>query len=160
MSVEFSNAYQEILLENLMSVIKQNFIFQTQIKLTEDLGKQKSDLEKSYFELNEKYNSVKGEVELINTYKQRAEQNTSAHEEKSRIQTALNDMMKKTSALQKELEDKTSVLQKELNDREEKIKSLETYIKTLESHVAVSKLKKINSSKTVELPIEEDGSSF
>jgi hypothetical protein len=115
MSVEFSNAYQEILLENLMSVIKQNFIFQTQIKLTEDLGKQKSDLEKSYFELNEKYNSVKGEVELINTYKQRAEQNTSAHEEKSRIQTALNDMMKKTSALQKELEDKTSVLQKELN---------------------------------------------
>lgn len=160
MSVEFSNAYQEILLENLMSVIKQNFVFQTQIKLTEDLGKQKSDLEKSYFELNEKYNQVKGEVELINTYKQRAEQNTSAHEEKSRIQAALNDMMKKSSALQKELEDKSSVLQKELNDKEEKIKSLETYIKTLESHVAASKLKKINSSKTVELPIEEDGSSF
>ena len=160
MSVEFSNAYQEILLENLMSVIKQNFIFQTQIKLTEDLGKQKSDLEKNYFELNEKYNKVKGEVELINTYKQRAEQNTSAHEEKSRIQAALNDMMKKSSALQKELEDKSSVLQKELNDKEEKIKSLETYIRTLESHVAASKLKKINSSKTVELPIEEDGSSF
>ena len=160
MSVEFSNAYQEILLENLMSVIKQNFIFQTQIKLTEDLGKQKSDLEKSYFELNEKYNQVKGEVELINTYKQRAEQNTSAHEEKSRIQAALNDMMKKSSALQKELEDKSSVLQKELNDKEEKIKSLETYIRTLESHVAASKLKKINSGKTVELPIEEDGSSF
>lgn len=160
MSVEFSNAYQEILLENLMSVIKQNFIFQTQIKLTEDLGKQKSDLEKNYSELNDKYNRVKGEVELINTYKQRAEQNTSAHEEKSRIQAALNDMMKKSSALQKELEDKSSVLQKELNDKEEKIKSLETYIKTLESHVATSKLKKINSSKTVELPIEEDGSSF
>ena len=160
MSVEFSNAYQEILLENLMSVIKQNFVFQTQIKLTEDLGKQKSDLEKSYFELNEKYNAVKGEVELINTYKQKAEQNTSAHEEKSRIQAALNDMMKKSSALQKELEDKSSVLQKELNDKEEKIKSLETYIRTLESHVATSKLKKINSSKTVELPIEEDGSSF
>lgn len=160
MSVEFSNAYQEILLENLMSVIKQNFIFQTQIKLTEDLGKQKSDLEKNYFELNEKYNQVKGEVELINTYKQRAEQNISAHEEKSRIQAALNDMMKKSSALQKELEDKSSVLQKELNDKEEKIKSLETYIRTLESHVAASKLKKINSSKTVELPIEEDGSSF
>jgi len=160
MSVEFSNAYQEILLENLMSVIKQNFIFQTQIKLTEDLGKQKSDLEKNYFELNEKYNQVKGEVELINTYKQKAEQNTSAHEEKSRIQGALNDMMKKSSALQKELEDKSSVLQKELNDKEEKIKSLETYIRTLESHVAASKLKKINSGKTVELPIEEDGSSF
>ena len=160
MSVEFSNAYQEILLENLMSVIKQNFIFQTQIKLTEDVGKQKSDLEKQFFELNKKYNQVKDVVEQVNNYKQRAEQNTSAHEEKNRIQAALNDSMKKTSVIQKELEDKTSVLQKELKDKDDKIKSLETYIKTLESHVAVSKLKKLNSSKTVELPIEEDGSSF
>ncbi len=160
MSVEFSNAYQEILLENLMSVIKQNFIFQTQIKLTEDVGKQKSDLEKQFFELNEKYNQVKDVVEQVNNYKQRAEQNTSAHEEKNRIQAALNDSMKKTSALQKELEDKTSVLQKELNDKNEKIKTLELYVKTLESHVATSKLKKLNSGKTVELPIEEDGSSF
>jgi predicted nucleic acid-binding Zn-ribbon protein len=160
MSVEFSNAYQEILLENLMSVIKQNFIFQTQIKLTENLSKEKSDLEKSFFELNEKYNSVKGEVDQLNNYKQKAEQNSSAHEEKSRIQSALNETMRKNSALQKELEDKTSVLQKELTDKNEKIKSLELYVKTLESHVASSKLKKINSSKTVELPIEEDGSSF
>ena len=41
MSVEFSNAYQEILLDNLMSIIKQNFIFQTQLKLAESSGKQK-----------------------------------------------------------------------------------------------------------------------
>jgi chromosome segregation ATPase len=160
MSVEFSNAYQEILLENLMSVIKQNFVFQTQIKLTENLGKEKSDLEKSFFELNEKYNSVKGEVDQLNNYKQKAEQNSSAHEEKSRIQSALNETMRKNSALQKELEDKTSVLQKELNDKNEKIKTLELYVRTLESHVATSKLKKINSGKTAELPIEEDGSSF
>jgi predicted RNase H-like nuclease (RuvC/YqgF family) len=110
--------------------------------------------------LNKKYNQVKDVVEQVNNYKQKAEQNTSAHEEKNRIQAALNDSMKKTSVIQKELEDKTSVLQKELKDKDDKIKSLETYIKTLESHVAVSKLKKLNSSKTVELPIEEDGSSF
>ena len=42
MSVEFSNAYQEILLDNLMSIIKQNFVFQTQLKMTEDVGKQKN----------------------------------------------------------------------------------------------------------------------
>ncbi len=45
MSVEFSNAYQEILLENLMTIIKQNFMFQTQLKLTEDTGKQRAELE-------------------------------------------------------------------------------------------------------------------
>ncbi len=39
MSVEFSNAYQEILLDNLVAIIKQNFVFQTQLKLAENTGK-------------------------------------------------------------------------------------------------------------------------
>ena len=43
MSVEFSNTYQEILLDNLVSIIKQNFIFQTQLKLAENGNKDKSE---------------------------------------------------------------------------------------------------------------------
>jgi hypothetical protein len=111
MSVEFSNAYQEILLDNLMAVIKQNFIFQTQIKLTEDVSKQKHELEEKYNELNNRYNSIKDDAEQVKNYKIKAEQNNSAHEEKYRIQSPLNDSMKNNSVLQKELEDKTSVLQ-------------------------------------------------
>jgi chromosome segregation ATPase len=160
MGVDFSNAYQEILLDNLMAVIKQNFIFQTQIKLTEDVSRQKQELEEKYNELNNRYNSIKDDAEQVKNYKLKAEQNNSAHEEKNRIQSALNDSMKKNSALQKELEDKTSVLKKELTEKEEKIKSLENYVKVLEENVAVTKLKKINSNKTVELPLEKDGSSF
>ena len=44
MSVEFSNAYQEILLDNFNSVIKQNMMFQTQLKMAEEAQKNnKSD---------------------------------------------------------------------------------------------------------------------
>jgi hypothetical protein len=50
MSVEFSNAYQEILLDNIVSIIKQNFIFQTQLKLTENSGKAKDELQARYDE--------------------------------------------------------------------------------------------------------------
>ena len=52
MSVEFSNTYQDILLDNLVSIIKQNFIFQTQLKLAESTGKDKTELQNSYDILN------------------------------------------------------------------------------------------------------------
>ena len=43
MSVEFSNTYQEILLDNLVSIIKQNFVFQTQLKLAENDARRNPD---------------------------------------------------------------------------------------------------------------------
>lgn len=157
MSVDFSNAYQEILFDNLISIIKQNFIFQTQIKLAEDKGKQKEEIEARYNELLNKFNSVQGDLQQIESYKARATQNTNAHEDKVRIQQALNDTMRKNGNLSKELENK-----------EEEIKTLREYITKLEEIAPNSKLKKINPSavKPVEVtPIEpatkvEDGSSF
>ena len=46
MSVEFSNAYQEILLDNFNSVIKQNLMFQTQLKMAEEAQKNNKSYEK------------------------------------------------------------------------------------------------------------------
>lgn len=162
MSVEFSNAYQEILFDNLMSIIKQNFVFQTQLKLSEDTGKQKAEIQAKYDELQKVYESVKGEIGQIESYKQLANQNNSAHEEKVRIQQALNDSMKKNSGLQKEIEQKNIEIAK-----------LKEYISKLEENVPASKMKKINPEKTIEeknLPNDtakdlfelkvNDGSSF
>ena len=106
MSVEFSNAYQEILLENLMTIIKQNFVFQTQLKMTENVGNQKAELETKYNEVVNQWNSVQGQLAEIESYRQRADNNTSAHQEKSRIQTALNDEMKKSAGLKVEIQKK------------------------------------------------------
>jgi hypothetical protein len=177
MSVEFSNTYQEILLDNLMSIIKQNFMFQTQLKMVEDTGTQKAELEAKLAEAQNQYNAIRPLVEEIESYKQRALQNTSAHQEKDRIQSALNDYMRKHSDLEIVLGQKDSEIVKIKSEKDSEISKLKEYIDKLEQAVPISKLKKINPDKKFEEPtpapvllIEEppvikkqevkDGSSF
>ncbi len=134
MSVEFSNAYQEILFDNLVSIIKQNFVFQTQIKLTENLANEKQELQK-------KYDS------LVN---ERNVQNFSNNDEKNRIQQALNESMKKTSSLTKENE-----------TLKEEVETLKKHIAKLEENIPVTKLKKIiNEKDLTNFVAKEEGSSF
>jgi predicted nuclease with TOPRIM domain len=134
MSVEFSNAYQEILLDNLVSIIKQNFIFQTQIKLAENLANEKQEIQK-------KYDSIVNEKNV---------QNFSNSDEKNRIQQALNESMKKTSNLAKENE----VLKEE-------VKNLKQHVAKLEENIPATKLKKINTEKDLTTFVaKEEGSSF
>ncbi len=154
MSVEFSNAYQEILLDNLVAIIKQNFIFQTQLKLAEDSGKATAEIQAKYNELIQAYEAVKD-------LKTKVDVNASAHEDKSRLQGALNDSMKQNTTLQKQLEEKNT-----------EIAGLNEYIEKLESIATPSKLKKLNPEKfteenIVEQPVSNlfaikvnDGSSF
>ena len=154
MSVEFSNAYQEILLDNLVAIIKQNFIFQTQLKLAEDSGKATAEIQAKYNELIQAYEAVKD-------LKTKVDVNASAHEDKSRLQSALNDSMKQNTALQKQLEEKNT-----------EIAGLNEYIEKLETIATPSKLKKLNPEKfteenIVEQPVSNlfaikvnDGSSF
>ena len=154
MSVEFSNAYQEILLDNLVAIIKQNFVFQTQLKLAENTGKATAEIQAKYNELLQAYEAVKD-------LKTKVDVNASAHEDKSRLQGALNDSMKHTTTLQKQLEEKNT-----------EIASLNEYIEKLETIATPSKLKKLNPEKfteenIVEQPVSNlfaikvnDGSSF
>jgi len=151
MSVEFSNAYQEILLDNLVAVIKQNFVFQTQLKLSERIGKDKEEFEKKYNELKVNYDKTLNDLKQFDLYKNKAEQNTSAHEEKSRIQSALNDEMKKTTSLKNDLQkviNEKEVLNKELND-------LKLYLEKVKELVPVSKLKKINLEEKPQIVLEK-----
>lgn len=144
MSVEFSNAYQEILLDNLMSIIKQNFMFQTQLKFAEDNSKSKTEIQIKYDELLQAHEALK-------EFKAKADMNASAHEDKSRLQSALNDNMKKNTLLQKELEAK---------DME--IASLKEYIEKLENIATPSKLKKLNPDKFIaeEVIVEQTESNL
>jgi predicted RNase H-like nuclease (RuvC/YqgF family) len=133
MSVEFSNTYQEILLDNLVSIIKQNFIFQTQLKLAETTGKDKAELQNSYDILNGEYSSLREQLSQMEGLKMRVESNDSAHEEKSRIQTALNDELKRSADLKRTLE-----------ERDGEISNLKEQILKLESLVPPPKTKKVN----------------
>jgi len=139
MSVEFSNAYQEILLDNLVSIIKQNFIFQTQLKLAEDSGKAKTEIQAKYDELAKMYEMAKGQLNEAASLKATLDGTSSLHEEKSRLQSALNDSMKRETSLKKTIEVKDT-----------EIASLKEYIEKLENIATPSKLKKLNPEKFVE----------
>ena len=141
MSVEFSNTYQEILLDNLVSIIKQNFIFQTQLKLAESGNKDKSELQEKYDTLFSQYESLKSQTPELEALRLRVDTNAGAHEEKSRIQSALNDEMKKSVDLKGQLEVKSS----ELAGKTQEIVDLRNQILKLESLIPVSKPKKSNS---------------
>ena len=123
MSAEFSNAYQEILLDNLMAIIKQNFVFQTQLKLAEENTRKSTEIQVKYDELVKAKSNV----------------SDSAHEEKSRLQIALNDSMKKKAELEKDL-----------NEKKLEIDKLKEYVAKLEEIAPSSKLKKLNPEKKPE----------
>ena len=154
MSVEFSNTYQEILFDNLISIIKQNFIFQTQLKIAEESGKATAEIQTKYNELLQAH-------EILKDLKMKVDNNASAHEDKSRLQGALNDAMKQNTALEKELKEKNM-----------EIASLKEYTEKLENIATPSKLKKIKLEKFAEQILLEqpvpnlfaikvnDGSSF
>ena len=141
MSVEFSNTYQEILLDNLVSIIKQNFIFQTQLKLAENGNKDKTELQEKYDTLSSQYESLKSQTPELEALKLRVDTNAGAHEEKSRIQSALNDEMRKSVELKGQLEVKSS----ELAKQHQEIVDLKNQILKLESSIPTPKLKKSNS---------------
>ena len=148
MNAEFSNAYQEIMLDNLLSIIKQNFVFQTQLKLAENISKQKAELEVKYNDLIASSNSMQTKLNEAERIKSISNLNESAHQEKQRIQSALNEEMKKSVALTKNLEEKNT-----------EINNLKEYINKLEQIVPASKLKKINSEKAIETLKEEKSAS-
>ena len=141
MSVEFSNTYQEILLDNLVSIIKQNFIFQTQLKLAESGNKDKAELQEKYDTLFLQYDSLKSQTPELEALRLRVDTNAGAHEEKSRIQSALNDEMRKSVELKGQLEVKSS----ELAGKTQEIVDLKNQILKLESSIPTPKLKKSNS---------------
>lgn len=145
MSVEFSNAYQEILLENAVSIIKQNFLLQTNLKLSENLANEKNEVIERYNSLKNDFEQLKESNRNFEQYKAKAEQNTNAHEEKNRLQIAVNEEMRKTSLMLKQISSKEETIKA----KDDEIKKLNEYIALLEDNIAINKLKKLNPSKVI-----------
>ena len=124
MSVEFSNAYQEVLLENLDVVLKQNFMMQARIKLLEKETNNRAEMQAKIEELSVKHQEVLQQVEQTHHYKTQAENNDSIVQEKSRIQSALNDTMRELGTTKNLLDLKN----KEVEEMKSRISELEKLI--------------------------------
>jgi hypothetical protein len=146
----FINAYNEIVLDNLISILKQNFMFQTQIKFLEKRVSAIPELEeknKLYnlvveekINLENKVVSLQSELENKNTIIKNTSNNDN---EKNRIQIALNTQAKELSILN----EKFNCLECEYNNQKK-------YIEQLEEMLPNTKRKKLNL-KPIETPKEE-----
>ena len=171
MSVEFMNAYQEVLFDNLNAILKQNLTFQTQLKMFEKVASEKQELEQKCNSLTEELNVANSKTSELDYYKNQTRNQNEILDEKNRIQIALNDSSRKITQLEQEISEKQGMIDElyiKLGDLEKRkiseVKELKTYVDVLESNVPETKLKKIKTPKEVSnftaLKKVVDGSSF
>ena len=151
MSVEFSNAYQEVLLENLDVILKQNFMMQARLKLFEKETNLRAEMQAKIDDLTVKNQEVLQQVEQTQHYRVQAESNDAIVQEKSRIQSALNDTMRELGTTKNSLDSITQ----ELNLKNKEVEEMKSRISELEKLVppAPKVVKKI-TVKTEEKPVE------
>ena len=123
MNVEFSNAYQEVLLENLDVILKQNFMMQTRLKLLEKEANVRAEMQAKIDELTVKHQEALEQIGQSKHYKLQAESNEAIVQEKTRIQSALNDAMRELSKAKSALEAK----EKEAEEMKSKISELQKF---------------------------------
>jgi chromosome segregation ATPase len=113
MDVQFINSYNEVLFDNFVSVLKQNILFQTNIKILEEKVKGYSNLEQNLNELNDirnMYNTALDNIDKLQAQlNQKDQQLSSMHSndaEKYRLQSAVNDLMRQNAELEAKLNKK------------------------------------------------------
>ena len=146
MDGKFLDVYNEVILDNFNAVLKQNFMFQTQIKFAEEKAKEVGELEKKLATLtseNSDANILREEIKTLNeriSQKEAIIQSSSnTDNERHRLQTAVNNQMKEIEGLKKTIGD----LQQQQKDQQ-------TYVTQLEEMLPNSKKKKLG----IELPEE------
>jgi seryl-tRNA synthetase len=145
MDVKFLSAYNEVAQDNFIAVVRQNLVFQTQIKVLEDQVKVIGDLQKKIEEssdLHIEHKKLLAENTDLKNQLNRANSivanNSKSDVEKNRIQSALNEKMRELNTLKQSIDG----LEKTLKDKN-------VYIDQLHEMLPNTKRKKIG------LPVEE-----
>lgn len=163
MDVKLQNAYVEVLLDNFISVIKQNIMFQAQLEvmrgnITEadeikrkvlELSERNAELQQTVGLLETQIESLSGEnSNLKSTVDQKDAQVSSTltlRQEKDRLQSAVNDYMRQIKMLKEDVLKAKAESQDALVSSTHQIDDLNKYIQRLESVVPANKLKKIKT---------------
>ena len=154
----FINAYNEVILDNLTAIMKQNFMFQTQMKFLEERVNKFSEMEQKLASVEtdkankqEEYNRLVGEKNNleneVSALKHEIENknsiiqsNVTTDNDKHRLQTAVNQQAGEIEKLSNRIE-----------SMEKEIDSHKKYTTQLEEMLPNSKKKKLG----IEIPEEE-----
>ena len=147
MDGKFLDVYNEVILDNFNAVLKQNFMFQTQLKFAEEKAKEVGELEKKLAALtseNSDANILREEIDALKeTISQKdaiIQSSSNTDNERHRLQTAVNTQMKEIEGLKKTID-----------DLQQKQKDQQTQVTQVEEMLPSSKKKKIS----IELPEEQ-----
>lgn len=160
MDLEYHNTYTQILVENFDAIIKQNIIFQTQIRIlekkireNENLIEQITKLQEDNENLQNVLNNKQIELADVSYLKQQITDMDYLIKEKNRIQIALNEYMQKYSKCEQKLAEIKTIYDDSCNTHNIDITKMKQYIQILEDNVPPHKLKKI-------IRPSEDSSTF
>ena len=135
----FLNVYNEVVLENFTAVLKQNFMFQTQIKFLDEKVKEIPALQEkgnSYDSVVREKNELQNKIVSLTSEVENKDniiKNTSNSDaDKHRLQTALNEQARELA----KLNDKVANVENDIADKNH-------YIKQLEDMLPNSKRKKL-----------------
>ena len=154
----FINAYNEVILENLNAIMKQNFMFQTQIKFLEQRVNDIPEMEKKLADF-EKNKSVELE-QLQNSTGDFEKKLADKQNEYNRLMDQKNNLAGEVLSLKNEVEDKNRIIQNSVtsdndkhrlqtavNQQSGEIEKLKNRIESME--------KEIDSHKKYNLQLEE-----
>lgn len=169
MDQKFLAAYNEVVLDNFNSVLKQNLMFQTQIRFHEEAVKELGELREKLAQSTSSNNEVEELRSKLESYKTQLSSkdaiirsNSTNNLEKDRLQKAVNDQAKEIASLKEQLktieEKETSVKDTEQKHLD-KIKELEEEITKLKSYEDDLKKEQKTSSKKSKVK-EQDENLF
>ena len=154
----FINAYNEVILENLNAIMKQNFMFQTQIKFLEqrvneipEMEKKLADFEKIKSSELEKLQNSTGDFEKKLSEKQN---------DYNRLMDEKNNLVGQVLSLKNEVEDKNRIIQNNVtsdNDRhrlQTAVNQQAGEIENLKNKIELME-KEVDSHKKYNLQLEE-----
>jgi len=154
----FINAYNEVILENLNAIMKQNFMFQTQIKFLEqrvneipEMEKKLADFEKIKSSELEKLQNSTGDFEKKLSEKQN---------DYNRLVDEKNNLAGQVLSLKNEIEDKNRIIQNNVtsdNDRHRLQTAVNQQAGEIENlkNTIESMKKEVDSHKKYNLQLEE-----
>ena len=165
----FINTYNEVILENLHAIMKQNFMFQTQIKFLEqrvnelpEMEKKLADSEKNKsVELKQLQNSTNDfEKKLAETSNDFEKKLSDKQNEYNRLMDQKNNLAGEVLSLKNEVEDKSRIIQNNVTTDNDKhrlqtaVNQQSGEIEQLKNKIG-SMEKEIDSHKKYNLQLEE-----
>jgi len=165
----FINAYNEVILENLNAIMKQNFMFQTQIKFLEqrvneipEMEKKLADFEKiKSSELEQLQNSAGNfEKRLTETSNDFEKKLADKQNDYNRLVDEKNNLAGQVLSLKNEVEDKNKIIQNNItsdNDRHRLQTAVNQQAGEIENlkNTIESMKKEVDSHKKYNLQLEE-----